>query len=72
MGHEDSQSTFMTFHSIFMAHEMAFVLGPLKFSWVKVMAKWYHENGIKTPLKVNHSETRLTLILFHVLSILEE
>ena len=33
---------------------MYFVTGPLTFSWVKVMAKWYHENGIKTPLKVNH------------------
>ena len=28
---------------------MFFVTGPLTFSWVKVMAKWYHENGIKTP-----------------------
>ena len=31
-----------------MAHEIYFVPGPLTFSWVKVMAKWYHENGIKT------------------------
>ena len=37
-----------------MAHEMYFVTGPRIFSWVKVMAKWYHENGIKTPLKVSH------------------
>ena len=37
-----------------MAHEMYFVPRPLTFSWVKLMAKWYHENGIKTPLTVNH------------------
>ena len=37
-----------------MAHEIYFVPGPLTFSWVKVMAKWYHENGIKTHKKVNH------------------
>ena len=38
---------FWPFHSICMAHEMYFVPCPLTFSWVKVMAKWYHENGIK-------------------------
>ena len=48
MGHEDSQSTFLTFS------QMYFVPCPLTFSCVKLMAKWYHENGIKTPLKVNH------------------
>ena len=54
-----------------MAHEMYFVPGPLTFSWVKVMAKWYHENGIKTPLKVNHFKNYLlTLIFLNVLSIL--
>ena len=39
-----------------MAHEMYFVPRLLIFSWVKLMAKWYLENGIKTPLKVNHFE----------------
>ena len=37
-----------------MAHEMYFVPSPLTFSWLKLMAKWYHENRIKTPLKVDH------------------
>ena len=50
---------FRRFHSIFMAHVMYFVPGPLTFSWVKVIAKWYHENRIKTPLKVNHLQQRL-------------
>ena len=49
---------------------MCFVPCPLIFSWVKLMAKWYHENGIKTPLKVNHLKTMLTLIFPNVLSIL--
>ena len=48
-----------------MAHEMYFVTGPLTFSWVKVMAKWYHENGIKTPLKVNHFKNYVYLNLSH-------
>ena len=54
MGHEDLRVLFWPFHHIFLAHEMYFVPCPLTFSWVKLMAKWYHENGIKTPLKVNH------------------
>ena len=37
MGHEDSQSPFLTFSQHFMAHEMYFVPRPLTFSWVKVM-----------------------------------
>ena len=54
-----------------MAHEMHFVPGALTFSWVKVMAKWYHENGIKTPLKVNHLKNYVYLNLSHsALSIL--
>ena len=48
-----------------MAHEMFFVTGPLTFSWVKVMAKWYHENGIKTPLKVSHFKNYAYLNLSH-------
>ena len=72
MGHEDFQSTFTTFSQHFYCHEMAFVLGPLTFSWVKVIAKWYHENCIKTLLKVNHSKSRLPLILFNELSIVRE
>ena len=43
---------------------MYFVTGPLTFSWVKVMAKWYHENGIKTPLKVNHFKNYAYLKIF--------
>ena len=39
-----------------MTHEMYFVPCLLTFSWVKLMAKWYLENGIKTLLKVNHFE----------------
>ena len=42
-----------------------FVTGPLTFSWVKVMAKWYHENGIKTPLKVNYFKNYVYLNLSH-------
>ena len=54
-----------------MVHEMYFVPGPLTFSWVKVMAKWCHENGIKIPLKINHFKNYLrTLIFLNVLSIL--
>ena len=54
-----------------MAHEVYFVPGPLTFSWVKVMAKWYHENGIKTPLKVNHFKNyAYTFIFLDTLSIL--
>ena len=56
---------FWPFHSIFMAYEMYFVPDPPTFSWVKVMAKWYHENGIKTPLKVHHFKNYAYLNLSH-------
>ena len=46
-----------------MAHEMYFVTGPLTFLWVKAMAKWYHENGVKTPLKVNNVKNDVYLNL---------
>ena len=56
---------FWPFHSIFMAHEMYFVPGPLTFLWVKVMAKWYEENGSKNPLKVSHFKNYAYLNLSH-------
>ena len=35
------------------------------------MAKWYHENGIKTPLRVNHFKNyAYTFIFLDALSIL--
>ena len=43
----------------------------MTFSRVKVMAKWYHENGIKTPLRVNHFKNyAYTFIFLDALSIL--
>ena len=50
-----------------MAHVMYFVPGPLTFSWVKVIAKWYHENRIKTPLKVNHLQQTI-IVVFVIMS----
>ena len=48
-----------------MAHEMYFEACPLTFAWVKLMAKWYHEDDIKTPLKVNHFKNYAYLNLSH-------
>ena len=49
MGHECSQSTFLTFSQHFYGHEMYFVPSPLTFSWVKVRL-----NGImKMALKLH-------------------
>ena len=43
----------------------------MTFSRVKVMAKWYHENGIKTPLRVYHFKNyAYTFIFLDALSIL--
>ena len=53
-----------------MAHEVYFVPGHDIFTGL-VMAKWYHENGIKTPLRVNHFKNyAYTFIFLDALSIL--